>query len=164
MTSQTFYVHLKCRQVDKTTQEDVMKKSISCIASEEVVIWMLASRKRTKLSDDVSLELTQQWVYHMRFHKLLYLLISETETICKQWNSFTTYSSWHSESRTIQLRCGYTVKYVFQIHFKLYMCICVYTCTSSNMFEWTKYWRGVGTDVKICTMSQNPLADLVESD
>jgi len=36
MTSQTSHVHFGSHQVDKTTQQDVMKKSTSCKASEQV--------------------------------------------------------------------------------------------------------------------------------
>jgi hypothetical protein len=42
---------LRCRLVDKTIQQDVMIKSISCKASEQVGFKMLTSRQRTRLSD-----------------------------------------------------------------------------------------------------------------
>jgi hypothetical protein len=66
MTPQASRVHflMSLSQQDKTIQQDVMKKAISCKASEQVGFKMLTSRKK-KLD-------FRQWVYHKK--KLVRLL------------------------------------------------------------------------------------------
>ena len=90
MRSQTSHVHFKMSsswQNNSRRCHEIVDKLHSKWRS-----WYLNvdKSKKNKTFWHVSLELTQQWVYHMRFYTILYLLISETETSCNEIHSIRT--------------------------------------------------------------------------